>query len=199
MTDEPGPMTPERSGPGSKSFSGPTNRGALVVGGVLILVGLLFLAERLFEFDLGTYGWPLFVIVPGVLLLFAGLAAPVREGVGLAIAGTITTTTGLVLAFQNATDSWSTWAYAWALVGPASAGLGMAFYGLVRGVPGVASEGLRVLGVGLALFVGFGLFFEGVIGLSGEPFLIGSDYLPFALIAAGLVVLVWGMIRGRRG
>ena len=38
------------------------------------------------------------------------------------------------------------------------------------------SNGIRSLGSGLALFVAFGLFFEGVIGLSGEPFLVGSDY-----------------------
>ena len=45
---------------------------------------------------------------------------------------------------------------------------------------------------GSCLFVAFGLFFEGVIGLSGDPFLVGSDYLPIALIGLGGVVLLAG-------
>ena len=44
----------------------------------------------------------------------------------------------------------------------------------------------------------FGLFFEGVIGLSGDPFLVGSDYLPIALIGVGVLFLLWGVLRGRR-
>jgi hypothetical protein len=60
------------------------------------------------------------------------------------------------------------------------------------------SSGARSVGAGLALFVGFGLFFEGVIGLSGDPFLVGSDYLPIALIGIGVLFLLWGLLRGRR-
>ena len=41
--------------------------------------------------------------------------------------------------------------------------------------PTCRRDGIRALGVGLGLFVAFGLFFEGVIGLSGEPFLVGTD------------------------
>jgi hypothetical protein len=205
MTDEPGPATEAESGSGSTASSwspagvvSSPNRGGLILGAVLILLGLLLLAEQYFDFDLGRYGWPLFVIVPGLALVAAGLAAPVREGAGLTVAGTITTVTGLVLAFQNATGLWATWAYAWALVGPAASGLGLVLYGVVRDVPRLRREGVRTLGVGLALFVGFGLFFEGLIGLSGEPFLRDSNYLPIVLIGGGIVVLAWGMLRGRR-
>ena len=169
-----------------------------MVGAILIVLGLLFLAEQVLDIDLGRYGWPLFVIVPGVLLFVAGLAAPPREGSGLAVAGSITTTVGLVLAFQNVTGLWATWAYAWALVGPAATGFGMALYGLLRGQPDLVRDGTRALGTGLALFVAFGLFFEGVIGLSGDAFLVGSDYLPIVLIALGVAALGWGLVRGRR-
>jgi hypothetical protein len=170
----------------------------MILGAVLIVLGLLFLAERVLDVDLGQYGWPLFVIVPGVLLFMAAFAAPPREGVGLAIAGGITVMVGVVLTLQNVTDVWATWAYAWALVAPGGVGLGMALYGSLRGLPDVAREGVRTLGVGIVLFVIFGLFFEGVIGLSGDPFLVGSDVLPVALIGLGAVVLVWGLLRGRR-
>jgi len=170
----------------------------MILGAVLILLGLLFLAERVLDFDLGQYGWPLFVIVPGVLLFMAAFAAPPREGVGLAIGGAITVVVGLILAFQNATDLWATWAYAWPLVAPGGVGLGMAIYGAIRGLPDVARDGFRALGLGIVLFVAFGLFFEGVIGLSGDPFLVGSDVLPVALIGLGAVVLVGGLLRSRR-
>jgi hypothetical protein len=206
MTDEPGPVTPAGSGSGlpppasSSPDSGVSspNRGALILGGVLILLGLFFLAERFLDIDLGRYGWPLFVIVPGLILLVVGLTGPVPEGAGLTVAGTITTVTGLVLAFQNATGLWATWAYAWALVGPAASGLGLAIYGVARGLPDMRRQGVRALGIGLGLFVAFGLFFEGVIGLSGQPFLVGTDYLPIVLIGGGVVVLAWGVLRGRR-
>jgi len=225
VTTEPDPAAPTGSGSGSEraadasspSSSAPppaspsspppwsapggparTNRVGIIVGAILIVVGLLFLAERLFDIDLGQYCWPLFVILPGVLLFLVSLVAPPREGVGLAVAGAITTVVGLILAFQNATDLWATWAYVWPLVAPGGSGLGMALYGLIRGQPDFVGLGTRQLGAGLALFVGFGLFFEGVIGLSGDPFLVGSDYLPIALIGVGVLFLLWGVLRGRR-
>jgi hypothetical protein len=170
----------------------------MILGAILVVLGLLFLAERVVGFDVGQYGWPLFVIVPGVLLFLSSFAAPPREGQGLAVAGAITTVVGLILAVQNVTDRYSTWAYAWALVAPGGSGLGMALYGFGRGMPELVREGLRSLGAGLGLFVAFGLFFEGVIGLSGEPFLVGSDVLPLALIGAGGLLLLWGLLRSRR-
>ena len=174
-------------------------RGGVILGIILIALGGFFLAERVVGFDLGHYGWPFFVIVPGVLLFAAALAtADVRAGTGLATAGGITTMVGVVLAVQNATGLWSTWAYAWALVGPGGSGVGLFLYGLFRGQPDLVSAGARTIGVALALFAGFGLFFEGVIGLSGEPFLLNSQLASIALIAAGVILVVLSLVRGRR-
>jgi hypothetical protein len=194
----PGGSPPSSPPPSPPSGSRPINRGGMIAGVILILLGVLFLAERVLDFDLGRYGWPLFVILPGVLLFLASLAAPPREGVGLAIAGAITTIVGVILAVQNATDAWATWAYVWPLVAPGGSGVGMALYGLLRGQPDFVSTGARQVGAGLGLFVAFGLFFEGVIGLSGDPFLVGSDYLPIVLIALGVLFLLWGLFRSRR-
>jgi hypothetical protein len=214
VTTEPDPAAPTGSGSDSERSpdAGPapyrpwappapppsSNRGGMIFGVILILLGVLFLAERFLDINLGKYGWPLFIVVPGVLLFLAALAAPPREGTGLATAGGIVTMVGLVLAVQNATDAWATWAYAWALVAPGGVGVGLALYGMIRGLPDLVRAGARSLGAGLGLFVGFGLFFEGVIGLSGDPFLVGSDYLPIALIGIGLLFLLWGVFRGRR-
>ena len=206
MADEPGPNTVSGSPPPSApppndssraSRDSRQDRGGLIFGGILIVLGVLFLAERAFGVQFGRFGWPLFVIVPGVLLLAASLAAGGREGSGLAVAGAVTTVVGLVLAFQNATGLWATWAYAWALVGPGATGLGLIFYGVLKGQGDLVTNGIRSLGSGLALFAAFGLFFEGVIGLSGEPFLLGSDLLPIALIGLGVVLLGWSLVRGR--
>jgi hypothetical protein len=197
MTSDPGHSGAVTS-PVEPGRDGANRRGGVVVGLVLILLGGLFLVERAFDVQLGRFGWPLFVIVPGVALFAASLAIDRREGAGLAVAGAITTVVGLVLAFQNATGLWSTWAYAWALVGPGATGLGLALYGLIRGDRGLVSSGARSLGTGLGLFAAFGLFFEGVIGLSGEPFLVGSDVLPVVLIGIGVVLVALSLIRGRR-
>ncbi len=158
--------------------------------------GLLFLADRLVGFDLGADGWPLFVIVPGVLLFAWGVTMPGREGVGLAVAGEITTVVGLILAVQNATGLWATGACAWALVGPGGTGVGLLGYGVAHRDSGLAANGLRSLGAGLALFVAFGVFFEGVIGLSGRPFL-STDIGPVVLIGLGVVVVAWGLLKDR--
>ena len=173
------------------------NRGGVVLGLVLIALGGLFLLDRVTGIDLADAGWPLFVIVPGVLLLAWGVTMTGREGAGLAVGGAITTVVGLILAVQNATGLWATWAYAWALVGPGGTGVGLLLHGLAHRDQGLVANGLRSLGTGLALFVAFGLFFEGIIGLSGPP-VLSTDVGPYVLIAAGVAVLLGGLVRGRR-
>lgn len=177
----------------------PGRRGSVVLGIALIVVGALFFIDRVTNLDIARFGWPLFVIVPGALLLVVGLSMPGNEGSGLTVAGSITTIVGVILAVQNTTGLWATWAYAWALVGPGGAGLGLALHGLVHGRTDEVSAGAQSVGVGVALFAGFGLFFEGLIGLSGEPFLRDTEVLPVLLIGAGVIVLAGGVLRGRRG
>ncbi len=133
----------------------------LVVGGALLLVG------RLTDISLGPSAWPLWLIVPGVAMVIGSFAIPPRGGLGLAIPGAILTMLGSVLWVQAATGLYSTWAYAWALVVPTGPGLGMLLYGLVRRDGELARDGLRTTLVGVALFIGFGLFFEGLLSLSG--------------------------------
>jgi hypothetical protein len=162
-------------------------RSALVLGAILIVVGGAFLLGNVTGFSLDA-AWPLFIIIPGLVLFGASFAADGDAGVGLAIAGSIVTTVGLVLAVQEATGLYATWAYAWALVAPGSVGVGMF----------LRRDGLRVAGVGLALFIGFALFFEGVIGLSGDGPPPLEGLLPILLIGLGAILVVGSLVVRRR-
>jgi hypothetical protein len=168
---------------------------AVGLGAALVLIGLVLLAGQVFDIGIAEIGWPLIVIAIGVALLLIGLIA-VGES-GMVIGGTVVTTVGLVLLFQNETGLWATWAYAWALVGPAASGLGMVIWGLRTADGSQVRNGTWGLLGGLAMFaVGF-LFFEGVIGLSGDRFAIAEWVLPAAVIGIGVVVLARGILQRR--
>ena len=188
-TGPTGPTTPAAP-------SGPAPAG-LVIGLILVVAGAVILVGRLTDLSLGASAWPLWLIVPGVAMVIGSFAIPPRGGLGLAIPGAILTMVGVVLWFQASTGLYATWAYAWALVAPTGVGLGMLLYGLVRRDGELVRDGLRTTLVGLGLFIGFGLFFEGVLGLSGDPFANAREILPVASIVLG-VVLVLAAFTGRR-
>src|SRR5260370_11723999 len=104
-----------------------SNQAATIGGVVLVGLGVLFLVQQAFGFDIGHYGWPLFVILPGLAFLGAFALGP-RSASGLAVPGCVVTTVGLILAVQNTFNLWETWAYVWALI-PASVGLGLRLMG----------------------------------------------------------------------
>src|SRR5438309_5326442 len=167
-----GPPANAPGGPGP-AISEPPRRGrrqSTVVGGLLVLIGAILLAGQLVRIDIGHYGWPFFVILPGVVILFVALTARGAISEGLAILGSIVTVTGLILLFQDATNHYESWAYAWALVFPGAIGLGMILYGLTARRPGNLRAGTRLVGIALVLFLVGAAFFEGVIGIGGYQF-----------------------------
>lgn len=176
----------------------------IAVGLLLIGAGVVLLAVNTFNmelpFDLGGLGWPAFVIAPGVALLVIGLITAGEAGIGLAVAGGIVTTVGMILAYQSSTDHWTSWAYAWALIAPTSVGAAMLLWGIFHGRGSLVRQGLSGLGVGLVLFVVAFAFFEGVLNLGGERGLapLGRQALPVALIAAGVLVVISRLLPGRR-
>ena len=172
-------------------------RGMVVLGGLLLVVGVLALAGRGFGIDAFELGWPLFIIVPGLLLFALAVMARGPAGAALAVPAGIVTMVGIVLAVQNATDLWATWAYAWALVAPGGVGLGLLAYGFVTGHRESIQAGLPILGVGLGLFLGFGLFFEGVLGLNGTAIVGAESLLAGGLVVLGLVLLAGGLLNRR--
>ena len=171
------------------------DRGALYAGVLLIVLGGLFALGQIgaqFLKPLGIHFgwaelWPFFI-------LFVGLAfwLPIviwwdkRESVaGLAIPGTIMTTNGLILLYQNLTGDWDSWSYLWALE-PLSVGVGLLMLYLL----GSRAQGLLVAacivgGIGLVFFVIFASAFGGLIRLIG----------PVALILIGILILMGGYRR----
>jgi hypothetical protein len=182
------PSPPERTekGPGMST---------LAVGLVLVLVGAVLFAGQLLDIGIDDVGWPFLVIAAGVAVLVIGLVVANEQG--MVVGGTIATTVGLVLLYQNSTGRWESWAYAWALVGPAASGLGLALWGVRSGDGSDVRNGFwGVLG-GLALFVVGFLFFEGVIGIGGDRLSLPEWVLPVAVIGIGVVVLGRGLLERR--
>ena len=162
-----------------------------VVGLLLIGFGVLFLLIQLLKVDLWEYGWPFFIIVPGLTVFALALVLRGRIGELLAMIGSMMTVNGLILLDQNLSGHWETWAYAWALIFPTSVGAGQVAYGLLGGTRKQVLLGARVAGVGFAIFLLGALFFEGVINISGRGFgLAGRIVFPALLIAAGVFLLV---------
>ncbi len=169
--------------------------GAVGVGVLLIVLGLLFFIGQQLGTDVAEWGWPVFVILPGLALLTVGLTQ--RSGPGLAVAGSIVTTVGLILLYQELYDHYESWAYAWALVGPGGSGLGMLLYGTRSRDRKMARGGFWTVVTGLTLFaVGF-IFFEGIIGLSGDRWPLPAWVMPAAIVVIGVLVLLRGLTTRR--
>ena len=169
-------------------MSSQRNAGALVGGSLLIIFGLLALAGQLFRnFNFWNTFWP-FIIIGFGLLFFVGMFAGGRSVSGLAIPGSIITTIGLILFFQNVTNYWESWSYGWTVILMA-VGLGIFIMGAWGQNASQRAAGLRVLRIGLIMFIIFGAFFE-LIFSAGAPFGLRSIIFPAALILLGVYLVL---------
>jgi len=166
----------------------------LVMGAMLILVGILFMLGQVFDFRLGRFVWPFFIIVPGVLLFVFSLTTRDSAGEGLAIFGSVVTMTGTLLLYQNTFNHFESWAYAWALVAPTSIGLGMMIYGSIKNRQQTVTNGRRLATIGGTIFVIGGVFFELIIGISGRG--LGSYAWAILLIGLGVFFLIRSLLPG---
>ena len=173
--------------------------GEAALGGLLVLLGLVVLLGQALDLEVGRVAWPVFVIVPGLGLLGLGLASAGRLGEVLAMAGGVVTMAGVVLAVQNATDRFETWAYAWTLVLVVGVGLGRWLVGVVRGRSDLAASGAWLVAGGLVGFLVLAVVFEVVVGIGGRGDRSAGGYgLAALLIGAGLVLLGRRLLTGRR-
>jgi hypothetical protein len=199
---EPGPaLAPPVGAP--PHYVAPTVRPAgarsggssMALGIVLVVVGLFALGIVVFGIDLTQYGWPLFVIIPGLTLLVVGF---VGGGVGASVPGGIVTMLGLVLAYQSSSGDWASWAFSWALVAPGGVGLGLYLQALRDRDPVMLRRGRTLMFIAVLIFmIGFVLF-ESILGISGTDYgIFGKAALPGLLIVIGIILLVRSIQRTR--
>jgi hypothetical protein len=186
----------------NRSVNSGSRSGSLIVGAVLVALGILFLFGQFFRVDFGHYLWPFFVLAAGAGILAVAFGSPQTatrtDGAGLAALGSMVSMAGLILLFQNMTNLWATWAYAWALIAPTSVGLGQLAYGALKNQPHLVTAGTRATVTGFIIFLAGLFFFEFVIGISGFGFTLGSLGWPILLIGLGVLLLV-ATLFGRRG
>ena len=166
------------------------------LGVVLVVIGIFALGVVVLGVDLTQYGWPLFVIVPGLTLLVVGF---VGGGPGASVPGGIVTMLGLVLAYQSSTQDWASWAFAWALIVPGGIGLGLYLQALRDRDPVMLRRGRNLIFVSIMIFmIGF-VFFESILGISATDYgIFGKAALPALLIVIGIILLVRSIQRSRR-
>ena len=175
------------------------DRGALMIGGGLVVLGAVLLLGELFGFSFGEFLWPFIFIVPGILIFVSALSLQGGNAEGLAVFGSILTMLGLVFFTQTVFDLWASWAYAWALIAPTSIGLGQMIYGTHKGQESIVRAGRNLVNIGLTIFVVGFVFFELIIGLDGFGLAsFGLPAIPIALILIGILILVHALIHARK-
>lgn len=155
------------------------------VGAILIVTGGLFLADQFLPISLMASFWPVLIALFGFSFFIAMLAAG-KRGSGLAIPGAVITTLGLLLFIQNTFSLWVTWSYAWALLISAT-GFGMLIMNFYIKKDALRRVAGLLIGLGLTLFVVFGILFEIIIDLSGAN-LASGIFLGGGLVLLGLFV-----------
>jgi cation transport ATPase len=172
------------------------DRGALILGGGMLLMGVILLLGRLVGISFSLYLWPFIFIVPGVLVFMTALSTESSSGEGLSILGGILTMLGFLFLAQSATGMWASWAYAWALVAPTSVGISQMVYGMRKDRDTIVQSGRKLANLGMVMFVIGFVFFELILGISGFGLArFGLPVFPMMLIFAGLIVLVSTLMR----
>lgn len=161
------------------------------IGLIAVGLGALVLREvgvNLFA-SIGARGWPLFILVPGLVLLAASLVPESPRGIGLATSGAVVSTVGAILLYQSSTGHWESWSYAWALI-PLFAGVATTLYGLLAQVRGMVVSGLWTAGISAGLFIAGAWFFEGLFAGEERRLIDAGNWWPVALIVLGVVVAI---------
>ncbi|MCJ7694920.1 MAG: hypothetical protein MUO40_05775 [Anaerolineaceae bacterium] len=159
----------------------------LILGLLLVVLGGVLLAERIWDIQILSTYWPLAIAFFGMVTFLSILIGP-KALAFLAIPGTILLTLGLLLFFQATFDLWGTWTYAWALLCVAL-GIGLLLFNCRVKADWLRGLGGALSGLGLVKFLVFGAVFEKIVHISnGHPaavyFYIGG------LIAMGVWVIL---------
>ncbi|MCA9972503.1 MAG: hypothetical protein KC425_19915 [Anaerolineales bacterium] len=153
--------------------------GLIGFGGTLLVLNLM--GVHMMEIF-----WPLFVVGPGLLLLwpaYASTAERQRVLAFLAVPGAMLLAVGALLFVMNITGHFEAWAYSWTLV-LAAAAMGLQYLKRHDATARIHRNGrgfIRNMGM---LFLGLAAFFEIIVFESVMP------WLPLALIAFGVYTLM---------
>lgn len=156
---------------------------------ILIGIGAFFLLGQIFDFSfLGTL-WPVFILIPGLVFLYAGSNGN-KDTVGLMVPGTVITGTAVIFFYQSLTGHWESWAYIWSLY-PVFVGLALTYMGQQRSNEREVNVGRGMVRYGLLGFIVLYLFFE-VLIFNGIGSGIAQFIFPALLIGAGIYMLKGG-------
>jgi hypothetical protein len=167
-------------------------RSQLALGVILILLGAWFLLDKsvpAFHSIFEKYTeWPVNMLLIGAVIFIVGL---VLGQPGMAVPAAIVAGIGGIFYYQEATNSYDSWSYMWALI-PGFVGVGSILAGLLGdSTAHNIKRGLNLMVVSAVLFLVFSSFFGGweLFGNYGPAIL---------LILLGLWVLGSGIYRSYR-
>lgn len=147
----------------------------LVGGGLLVLL-------------IGQVGfwkfWPLFVLLPGISLIYASQNRQTPDALDQLKGGIITTATGAILLYQSLTNHWASWAYIWAIYPLLGAGYLEYLEGKLRGKERKIMEGLTQMRIWGGVLGASAVVFEVFIFRNVNPIGLG-----IGLLALGAVML----------
>jgi len=169
------------------------NRTQLVLGILLVLLGVWFVAVRqvpvLQPFANLNWDWPFYVIAGGFALLLIGL---VTDAPLMAIPAALVAGIGGILYYQNISHDWESWDFMWTLI-PGFVGVGTILAGVFGdGFRNNFVRGLNLVVLSAVLFLVFAVIFNriGILGTYG---------VAVVLILVGLYIIGRGLIRPRAG
>jgi len=154
-----------------------SRRRSLVLGLVLLILVTLFTGLRYYKLTAMTISWPVFIIVPGLVLFMIMTALPRNATACLcvtAVFGATITMLGFILLYQSITRYFATWAYTWVLLFPTGTGLGFAISGLWTDSLGLLTTGIQWSAMGVVLFLVLGSFIDQYLPLPSSHSYINS-------------------------
>jgi hypothetical protein len=161
--------------------------GGLFIPGVPILVtgGILLVASVLDAWPIWSWLWPMEVVA---VALGLALAAIYMRVLGLIIPAIIVGINGLVFQFCALTGLWSWWSVLWTIE-PLSVGLALLLVGIRKSSRGLLKAAMILCAVAAAGF----LLMVTILAGGWLIRLVG----PGLIVLAGVLVLLWGLARGR--
>ena len=158
-----------------------TNRSRNICGLVLIILGVLGIMGRVFDFRLFSMAklWPMFVLIPGICFELGYFSS--KKLTGLLVPGGILITLGMLFFFET-TTGWRFSAYTWPvyILAPAVGLFQLYLFGGRNPyllIPVGILTGIAAISFGLRTISGF------------SRFLRGSYIVPIVFVIVGVIVL----------